>query len=93
MPAFVMGTRAIALSRHAQELLGDKNLMLFRVVAAAYAEAGRFSEAVAAIRRGVQVATEQHQSDFIDLFQSDLALYEINLPLRDTGSAGVQSAP
>ena len=87
------GTKAIALSRHAQELLGDKNLMLFRVVAAAYAEAGRFSEAVAAIRRGVQVATEQHQSDFIDLFQSDLALYEINLPLRDTGSAGVQSAP
>ena len=87
------GAMAIALARHAHELLGDKNLMLFRVVAAAYSEAGRFSEAVAAIQRGTQLATEQNQSDFVDLFQADLALYQINLPLRDTRSAETQSVP
>ena len=87
------GTMAIALARHAHELLGDKNLMLFRVVAAAYAEAGRFSEAITAIQRGIQLATEQNQSDFVDMFKADLALYQINLPLRDARSAGIQAAP
>ena len=87
------GNKAIALARHAHELLGDKNLMVFRVVAAAYAETGRFSEATATVQRGAQLATEQNQSDFVDLFQADLALYQINLPLRDARSAGIQAAP
>ncbi len=87
------GMKATALARHAHELVGDKNPMLFRVMAAAYAEAGHFSEAIATIERGVQLATEQNQSDLVDIFQSDLALYQINLPLRDTRSAGAQSVP
>lgn len=84
------GTKAISLARHAHELLGDKNLMVFRVVAAAYAEVGRFSEAIAAVQRGVQLATEQNQSDFLSLFQGDLSLYQIDLPLRDTRSTETQ---
>ena len=87
------GNKAIALARHAHELLGDKNLMVFRVVAAAYAETGRFSEAIATVQRGAQLATEQNQPDFVDMFKADLALYQINLPLRDARSAGVQAAP
>ena len=78
------GTTALTLARHAHDLLGDSNLMVFRVLAAAYAEAGRFSEAIAAIREGSQLGGERGQSDLVATFQTDLALYQIHLPLRET---------
>ena len=81
------GTTAITLARHAHGLLGNTNLMVFRVLAAAYAEAGRFTEAIAAVQEGAQLASERGQSDFSSLFQADLGLYQIHLPLRETRSS------
>jgi protein O-mannosyl-transferase len=78
------GTRALDLAQRAYQSSGDRNLMIFRVLAAAYAETGRFPEAIKAAQEGEQRAETQGQPSVARLLQGDLALYQQGVPLRET---------
>jgi tetratricopeptide (TPR) repeat protein len=77
------GTRALDLAQRACQYSSDRNLMTFRVLAAAYAETGRFAEAINAAQEGEQRAETQGQPSIVRLLEGDLALYQQGIPLRD----------
>jgi len=51
--------KAIELARQADQLEGERNPMIAAILAAAYAEGGRFDQAVTAARRALELATAQ----------------------------------
>jgi hypothetical protein len=52
-------------------------------LAAAYAENGRFSEAIETARRGAELANSQGNSGLAAELQNNIALYQAGTPLRD----------
>ena len=50
------GTKAVELAQQTGRLSGGKNALMTATLAAAYAEEGRFSEAVTAAKRALQLA-------------------------------------
>ena len=58
------GTRAVELGEKALRLSGGKIPMIHRVLAAAYAEDGRFSEAIETAQRGAELANTQGNPAF-----------------------------
>jgi protein O-mannosyl-transferase len=88
------GTKALELAQRADRTSGGRNLMVFRVRAAAYAEIGRFPEAINAAQEGAQRAEAQGQSTLAQVLQGDLALYQQGVPLRDpTHGRGAAGTP
>jgi len=67
--------------------------MVFRVLAAAYAEDGRFSQAIEAAQRGADLATSQGNSALAAELQSNIALYQAGTPLQDPSLAAGASSP
>jgi len=53
------GAKAVELAQQAVSLSGGKEPLFFRTLAAAYAETGRFSNAIAVIQQGVALARVQ----------------------------------
>jgi Flp pilus assembly protein TadD len=76
------GTKAVEFARKAVELSNTEDPKFLRALAAAYAEAGRFSEAIEAAQRGMAIATRQSNFELAHLLQGDIAVYQIGLPLR-----------
>jgi Flp pilus assembly protein TadD len=76
------GATAVELARQALELSGGKNATVLRTLAAAYAESGRFSEAIETAQRGMELATAQSDFGLVDAFQREIALYRDGFPLR-----------
>ena len=77
------GTKALELAQRAYQVSGERNMMAFRVLAAAYAEAGRFPEAISTAQEGRQRAEALGQSAIARSLQGDLALYQQGVPLRE----------
>jgi protein O-mannosyl-transferase len=77
------GNEALELAKRAFRTASDRNLMTYRVLAAAYAETARFSAAIKATEEGAQRAEAQNQFSFARLLQGDLSVYEQGAPLRD----------
>jgi len=81
------GAKAVELAQQAVSVSGGKEPLFFRTLAAAYAETGHFSDAVAVIQQGVAVARLQGKTSLADLLEGDGLLYRQEVPLRRT-SAG-----
>ena len=60
-PSLRNATEAIRLARRANELSAHRRPDVLDTLAAAYAEAGQFGEALAAARRALNLAQQQHQ--------------------------------
>ena len=88
------GRRAVELAEKALRLSGGKIPMIFHILAAAYAENGRFSEAIETAQRGAALANSQGNPGLASELQNNVALYEAGRPLRDpsltTGSVSPQ---
>ena len=69
------GARAVTLAERACQLTGSTNLWLLSTLAAAYAEAGRFAEAVSAQQKVCELAVAQGQPARQEPFQRRLELY------------------
>ena len=82
------GTRAVELAEQAQRLSGGGNPTFIATLAAAYAEAGRFPEALGAAQRALQLATAQHRSALANRLHAQIALYQTGTPYRDAGPGG-----
>ena len=76
------GTKAVEFAKKAVELSSTEYPKFLRALAAAYAEAGRFSEAIETAQRGIAIATGEGNLEVTHLLQGDIALYQIGLPLR-----------
>jgi tetratricopeptide (TPR) repeat protein len=78
------GANAIDLASQAVQLSRGADPSCLRALAAANAEAGRFSEAIKVAQRGKEIATSQGNLQLANVLQGDIALYQIGLPLRQT---------
>jgi hypothetical protein len=74
------GTRAVEIAQMIDHMSGGQNAVAVATLAAAYAEAGKFSAAAAA-RRAMQLG--QSDAAFVALLRAQLALYERNQPYRN----------
>jgi tetratricopeptide (TPR) repeat protein len=81
------GAKAVELAQQAVSVSGGREPLFFRTLAAAYAETGRFSNAIAVIQQGVAIARVQGKTALADLLEGDVLLYRQQVPLRRT-SAG-----
>jgi protein O-mannosyl-transferase len=77
------GTRAVELAERALKLAGGINPILHRTLAAAYAEAGRFDDAIATAERGHEFAEREGNRELADEFTAVLAQYRQHQPMRD----------
>jgi protein O-mannosyl-transferase len=77
------GTRAVDLAERALQLAGGVNPILHRTLAAAYAEAGRFDDAIATAERGQTFAEREDNRELADEFTAVLAQYRQHQPFRD----------
>ena len=87
------GTRAAELGERAFRISGGKIPMIYKVLAAAYAENGRFAEAVETAQRGAQLATGQGNPALAAELANNIALYQSGRPLRDPSIANGNSSP
>jgi tetratricopeptide (TPR) repeat protein len=74
------GLRAIELAKHANALCNGKNADIMRTLASAYAEAGQFSDAVAAGQQASSLAKAQRNLRLASEIDFDVDLYRVNLP-------------
>ncbi len=81
-PKFRDGTEAVALARRAVELTPDRPDPL-DTLAAAYAEAGRFAEAVQAERKALDLAARQNKQALTRSIQAKIRLYEAGKPFHE----------
>ena len=77
------GTRAVQLAEQALRISGGRIPLIFRTLAAAYAESGRFSEAIQTAQRGAELANSHGNPSVAAELQGNIALYQTGQPLRD----------
>ena len=77
------GGRAVELAEKAVQISGGQIPMIFHILAAAYAENGRFSDAIETARRGAALANSQGNAGLASELQNNIALYQAGRPLRD----------
>jgi tetratricopeptide (TPR) repeat protein len=83
-PSVRNGAKAVELARQAGELSGGKDPVILGTLAAAYAEAGNFPEAIATAQRALQLAVSQSNGAVAAALQTELKLYQAGSPFRDT---------
>ncbi|MGD0744055.1 MAG: tetratricopeptide repeat protein [Verrucomicrobiota bacterium] len=76
------GKQAVALAQRANQLTGDANPAMLGTLAAAYAEVGRFPEAVETAQRALQLAESQSNAKVADALRSQLKFYQAGLPFH-----------
>ena len=78
------GTEAIEIARRVNRLAGDNQPAALDTLAAAYAEAGRFPEAIATARRALELAVRQNKPSLADGLRGRIVLYEKGKAFRQT---------
>jgi Flp pilus assembly protein TadD len=76
-------TEAVKLAQRACELTGYKNRRYIDTLAAAYAAAGRFTEAVETGQKAISLADPQVDKEIITQLKKRLQLYRSNQPYRE----------
>lgn len=87
------GTRAAELGEKALRISAGKIPMIYKVLAAAYAENGRFPDAIKTAQRGAELATSQGNPALAAELESNIALYQSGRPLRDPSITNGSSSP
>jgi len=86
------GARAVQLALRAGQLSGGKDPRVIGALAAAYAEAGQYADAIATVRRALQIAGADSNSPMAVTLRKNLALYQAGSPLRDPLLLGASAA-
>jgi tetratricopeptide (TPR) repeat protein len=77
------GKKAVALAENADAFTNRRNPIIATTLAAAYAETGRFPEAVKTAERALQLATAQGDAERASSIRAQLTVYKSGLPFRD----------
>jgi hypothetical protein len=67
--------------------------MIVGTLAAAYAESGRFPEAIATAERAQQLAAQQGNAAGAEVLGRQVKLYQTGTPFRDTSAPAVSTLP
>jgi tetratricopeptide (TPR) repeat protein len=76
------GDKAVQLARQANELAGGKNPVILGTLAAAFAETGRFGDAVRSAQKAIELARAAGLQDVAGKLNGELQRYEAGLPLH-----------
>jgi tetratricopeptide (TPR) repeat protein len=87
------GPKAVELAEQALRFSAGRIPILFRTLAAAYAESGRFAEAIQTAQRGIELANSQGNLGLATELQGNIALYQERQPLRDSSLTNGSSSP
>jgi tetratricopeptide (TPR) repeat protein len=79
------GAEALAIAQALCQGPNASNPAVLRVLAAAYAETGRFTEAIETARHAIELGTAQNQSQLAATVQEELQRFESGQPLRGAG--------
>ncbi len=81
-PSLRNGSQAVRLAERGDSAStrSDKHPTILRILAAAYAEAGRFAEAKETAQHALEAANIQGNTTLADALQGELALYDLGLP-------------
>lgn len=82
-PALRDGPQAVQLAERACQLTGWQKTICLGTLAAAYAEAGRFDDAIATAQKACTHASAQGEADLLQRNQQLLALYQQHQPWHD----------
>ena len=77
------GGRAVELAQQAEQLSGGRHPEILDTLAAAYAEAGRFPDAVTTAGQALHLAEAQTNAVLADDIRTRLKLYEANSPYHE----------
>ena len=77
------GAEAVRLAERANRLAQGKDVIPLGTLAAAYAESGRFEEAVTTARKGLDLATAAGDARMADLSRQLLRLYQAGRPFHE----------
>jgi protein O-mannosyl-transferase len=80
------GPRAVELARQAERASGGKDPALLGTLAAAYAEAGRFPDAIATAQRALDLATAQADAKQVETLRERLKLFQAGSPFHEGAS-------
>ena len=78
------GAQAVALAERAARLAGGRQPAVLDTLAAAYAEAGRFPEAVQIASQLLELARQQDNRRLLGALEARLALYQAGTPFRES---------
>jgi tetratricopeptide (TPR) repeat protein len=81
------GAEAIELAQQANQLTGGKQPEVLDTLAAAYAAAGWFPEALATARKALELARQRNNHALVDALQDRITRYEAGKPYRETPMA------
>ncbi len=87
------GTEALRLAAQACQATGEREPRLLDILAAAYAETGRFAEAVATAEKAGQLAGHAGQPGLAGDIKERLACYEKHEPFRASASLSRTGTP
>ena len=77
------GAEAVELAQRAVRISDGREPAVFGTLAAAYAEAGRFPEAVQAAHKARELAVQQNKHALAELIGAKIPLYEAGTPFRE----------
>jgi tetratricopeptide (TPR) repeat protein len=78
------GSQAVVLAERAVRLSGGREPAILDTLAAAFAEAGRFTEAVDVTKQTLALARRQNNRRLVEALEARIALYQAKTPFRDT---------
>jgi tetratricopeptide (TPR) repeat protein len=76
------GAKAVRLAEQAAQSSKGADPVVLQTLAAAYAETGRYGDALATARRALELAAAQKSGDLTDRLQQQIKLYEAGQPMR-----------
>lgn len=79
------GVKAVQLAQHANQLANSSNMVVLRTLAAAYAETGQFSQAIAVAGQARALAGAGGNAAWAAGLQAEIQLYQSGKPFRDNG--------
>ncbi len=82
-PAVRDGSKAVELAELATKLAPRPDPIIGATLAAAYAEAGRFTDALTTAEAARQLASNKRNTTLADLIRRQIELYQLGLPFRD----------
>jgi tetratricopeptide (TPR) repeat protein len=79
---FQKGQLDDAIAQYQKALTGGASPTVLRILAAAYAQAGKYAEAVETAQHCLQLATAQNNSALADAVRTEIEFYQDGLPYR-----------
>jgi hypothetical protein len=90
------GAQAVELAQQANQLSGGQAPAIIGTLAAAYAEVGRFPDAMTTAQKALVLATTQNNTALANALRMQIGFYQAGSPFRDislTNALSSESQP